>query len=350
MPDSTCIARQVFAAELSMSMDLAQIEPRREGDAVVVPRGTANLPWRDITSEAEYLSARQVALKSMGALTLGGMLGPSPKAMAQTSVAAALVEQNFARLAAPRNALYLPTEPLAPWSQVATYVLYHQFGEGAEAVMQKSWAMNIDPWTITVEGEVLKPKVFGLDELLTLSALEERIYRHRCVGGWVMTVPWMGYSLHELLRRAQPTGNAKFVEFTAHWDDKIMANAFYKFTYLESLRLDEALHPLTLLTFGHHGRVLPKQNGAPVRLITPWKFAHKSPKAIVKIRLTEKRPSAFLYDQYSHLYGWYRNVHPDLVQGARNAGKSALKNGFGGATHRCSMAMQNKLPRFTGRS
>ena len=150
---------------------------------------------------------------------------------------------------------------------------------------------------------------------MKLSPLEERVYRHRCVGGWYLTVPWVGYSLHELIRRVQPTGNARFVEFTSHWDDKIMANAFYKFPYVESLRLDEALHPLTLLTFGHHGRVLPKQNGAPLRLITPWKFAHKSPKAIVRIRFMEKRPPAFFHDQYSHFYGWYRNVHPGLVQG-----------------------------------
>jgi sulfoxide reductase catalytic subunit YedY len=180
--------------------------------------------------------------------------------------------------------------------------------------VRRSAAMRIEPWTVAVEGAVRRPKLYGVDELLRLAPLEERVCRHRCVGGWYMVVPWVGYSLAELIRRVEPTGNAKYVEFTSHWDAAIMGNAYYQFPYIESLRLDEAQHPLTLLGFGHHGRVLPKQNGAPLRIVTPWKFAHKSPKAIVRIRFTEQQPAAFFHTQYKHLYGWYRNVHPELAQ------------------------------------
>jgi methionine sulfoxide reductase catalytic subunit len=130
-----------------------------------------------------------------------------------------------------------------------------------------------------------------------------------------MVVPWVGFPLAELIKQVQPTGNAKYVEFTSHREPTTMGNAYYTFPYVESLRLDEAMHALTLLCFGHHGHVLPKQNGAPLRIITPWKYAHKSPKAIVKIRFTENQPAAFFYTHYKNLYGYYRNVHPDLAQG-----------------------------------
>jgi methionine sulfoxide reductase catalytic subunit len=258
-----------------------------------------------ITSEAQYLMTRRTVVHSAGALVIGADAAP---VHAQPQAAA------HAALSASRDRAFASAEPLSPWDEVAGYVLYHEFGEASEEAVRRSAAMRIEPWTVTVDGDVRRPKVYGVDELLRLAPLQERVYRHRCVGGWYMVVPWVGYSLAELIRRVEPTGNARYVEFTSHWDAAIMGNAYYRFPYVESLRLDEAQHPLTLLGFGHHGRVLPRQNGAPLRIVTPWKFAHKSPKAIVRIRFTEQQPAAFFHTHYGHLYGWYRNVHPELAQ------------------------------------
>jgi methionine sulfoxide reductase catalytic subunit len=266
----------------------------------------------EITSEATYLHTRRNVIGTAGALTLGGFI--SPASLAQ-SINPALLDTNFAKLGALANPKYKLPYARTPWNEIASYVLYHEFGESADEAVRKSLAIRTEPWTVSIEGEVRNPKVYGIQDLLKLAPLEERVYRHRCVGGWYMVVPWVGYSLAELIKRVEPTGNAKYVEFTSHWDSQIMGNAYYTFPYVESLRLDEAMHDLTLLCFGHHGRVLPKQNGAPLRIVTPWKYAHKSPKAIVKIRFTETQPAAFFYTQYNNLYGYHRNVHPDLVQG-----------------------------------
>jgi methionine sulfoxide reductase catalytic subunit len=265
----------------------------------------------DITSESDYLRTRRLFISGLGAC---GVAGSFSKDLGAQPVSALLAEPNLPALAATPNVAFQSTLARSSWNEVAGHVLYHEFGESAEEAIKKSAAIRIEPWTISVEGEVVKPKTYDVQELMKLAPMEERIYRHRCVGGWYMVVPWVGYSLAELIRRVQPTNNAKFVEFTSHWDSNIMGNAFYTFPYIESLRIDEAMHSLTMLCFGHHGRILPKQNGAPLRIITPWKYAHKSPKAIIKIRFTEKQPAAFFHTQYKHLYGYYRNVHPDLAQ------------------------------------
>jgi sulfoxide reductase catalytic subunit YedY len=166
-----------------------------------------------------------------------------------------------------------------------------------------------------VEGEVKKPKVYDIDELLKLSAMEERIYRMRCVEGWSMVIPWVGYSLSELIKRVEPTGNAKFVEFTTLADPKQMPSLNSRvltWPYVEGLRLDEAMNPLTLLAFGLYGEVLPNQNGAPVRLTVPWKYGFKSGKSIVKIRFTDKQPATSWNLAAAREYGFYSNVNPKV--------------------------------------
>ncbi len=171
------------------------------------------------------------------------------------------------------------------------------------------------PWTIAVEGEVAKPRTFDIDELLKLSAQEERIYRMRCVEGWSMVIPWVGYSLAALIAQVQPTGNAKFVEFATLANPKQMPglrSGVLDWPYLEALRLDEAMHPLTLLTFGVYGQVLPNQNGAPVRLTVPWKYGFKSGKSIVRIRFTEKQPVPSWVRAGPTEYGFYSNVNPEV--------------------------------------
>ena len=168
-------------------------------------------------------------------------------------------------------------------------------------------------WTVDVEGLVHKPGRWGLDDLLKLSPMEERIYRLRCVEGWSMVIPWVGYSLAELIRRVQPMGSAKYVEFVTLADAHHMRgikSSVLDWPYTEGLRLDEAMHPLTLLAFGMYGQVLPKQNGAPVRLVVPWKYGFKSAKSIVKIRFLETMPATAWNKAAKHEYGFYSNVNP----------------------------------------
>lgn len=265
----------------------------------------------EITSLADYQRDRRQLLGMVAATSAMSLTSR----FAHADQAASTVQAAHARLSGVIAASAPPLEPISSWRDKATHVLFHEFGEKSAPVLAKAGAIKLDPWSVAVDGEVHRAKAFGVDDLLKLAPIEERIYRHRCVGGWYMIVPWNGYSLAKLLAQVEPTGNAKFVEFTSCWDASIMGNDFYEFPYVESLRLDEAMHPMTTLTFGAYGHVLPKQNGAPLRIITPWKFAHKSPKAIVRIRLTEQQPKAFFYTQYPHFYGWYRNVHPDLRQG-----------------------------------
>ncbi|HVK95111.1 MAG TPA: protein-methionine-sulfoxide reductase catalytic subunit MsrP, partial [Noviherbaspirillum sp.] len=158
-----------------------------------------------------------------------------------------------------------------------------------------------------------RPKVYDIDELLKLAPLEERIYRLRCVEGWSMVIPWIGYSLVELIKRVEPTGNAKYVEFVTLFSPEQMPgqrSSTLKWPYVEGLRMDEAMHPLTLLTLGLYGEVLPNQNGAPVRIIVPWKYGFKSAKSIVKIRFVEKEPLTAWNRAAPREYGFYSNVNP----------------------------------------
>ena len=168
---------------------------------------------------------------------------------------------------------------------------------------------------MAVEGLVKKPKVYDIDELLKLAPLEERIYRLRCVEGWSMVIPWSGISLAELIRQVEPTGAAKYVEFVTLADRKQMpglSTPVLEWPYVEGLRLDEAMHPLTLLAFGLYGEVLPNQNGAPVRIVVPWKYGFKSAKSIVRIRFTENEPKTSWNLASPEEYGFYSNVNPDV--------------------------------------
>jgi sulfoxide reductase catalytic subunit YedY len=175
--------------------------------------------------------------------------------------------------------------------------------------------MRVRPWTVAVEGELAKPKVFDIDELLKLAPMEERIYRMRCVEGWSMVIPWVGFPLSELIRRVEPTGKAKYVEFITLADREQMPglrSGVIQWPYTEGLRLDEAMHPLTVLGFGLYGEVMPKQNGAPVRLVVPWKYGFKSGKSLVKIRFVEKQPVTSWMKSAPEEYGFYSNVNPEV--------------------------------------
>jgi sulfoxide reductase catalytic subunit YedY len=199
------------------------------------------------------------------------------------------------------------------YGDATTYNNYYEFGTDKSDPARHAGKLVTRPWTLSVEGEVKKPRRFDLDELLKLAPLEERIYRLRCVEGWSMVIPWVGWSLAELLKKVEPTGNARYVEFVTLADPKQMpyvGSRVLDWPYVEGLRLDEAMHPLTLMALGMYGEVLPNQNGAPVRLVVPWKYGFKSAKSIVKIRLVEKQPPTAWVKAAAQEYGFYSNVNP----------------------------------------
>ncbi|MGD9944866.1 MAG: protein-methionine-sulfoxide reductase catalytic subunit MsrP, partial [Burkholderiaceae bacterium] len=196
---------------------------------------------------------------------------------------------------------------------VTTYNNFYEFGTEKDDPVRYAKTLRPRPWTVSVEGAVARPRVFDIDELLKLAPLEERVYRMRCVEGWSMVIPWVGYSLSELMRRVEPTGNAKFVEFVTLADPAQMPgvrSSVLAWPYIEGLRIDEAAHALTLLTVGLYGEVLPNQNGAPVRIVVPWKYGFKSGKSLVKIRFTERQPTTSWQRAAPHEYGFYSNVNP----------------------------------------
>ena len=200
-------------------------------------------------------------------------------------------------------------------ADITSYNNFYEFGTAKTDPARNAHTMKTRPWTVAVEGEVRKPRVYDIDELLKLGPQEERIYRLRCVEGWSMVVPWIGYSLSELIRRVEPTANAKFVEFVTLADPKQMPGVGWgslDWPYVEGLRLDEAMHPLALLAFGLYGEVLPNQNGAPVRLAVPWKYGFKSAKSIVRIRFVEKQPTTSWQKAIPGEYGFYSNVNPSV--------------------------------------
>ncbi len=204
-------------------------------------------------------------------------------------------------------------EKITAYEDASTYNNYYEFGTDKSDPAKNAHTLKTQPWTVEIEGLVKKPGRWALEDLLKVSAMEERIYRMRCVEGWSMVIPWVGYSLSELIRRVEPLGNAKFVEFVTLADPKVMPyvrSPVLDWPYVEGLRMDEAMHPLTLLTFGMYGEVLPNQNGAPVRLVVPWKYGFKNAKSLVKIRFTEKQPATAWNKAAANEYGFYSNVNP----------------------------------------
>jgi methionine sulfoxide reductase catalytic subunit len=220
-----------------------------------------------------------------------------------------------AAVATPENIArgFYVNEPLTPLERVANYNNYYEFTTDKEDVSSKAAKFVSRPWTVTVDGMVHKPKVFDLDEVLRLAPLEERVYRMRCVEGWSMVIPWAGLPLNRLLDRVDPMGSAKYVAFETLFDPTRFPGqkgTVLKWPYIEGLRLDEAMHPLTLLAIGLYGRELPAQNGAPLRLVVPWKYGFKGIKAIVKITLVSDQPTTTWNTQAPNEYGFFSNVNP----------------------------------------
>ena len=262
------------------------------------------IPSSEITPEHIYHDRRNF-IKNLG-LILGST---ALSAFANKSFAALHTLPSFAQ------AKEREKEKLSSLKDITSYNNYYEFGTSKSDPYDNAEKLNIDPWSISIEGSVTKPLKLDLDELIKEMPLEERIYRLRCVEGWSMVIPWVGIPLHALLKKVSPNGNAKYVEFISLKRPSEMIGQkddMLDWPYTEGLRLDEAMHPLTILAVGLYGKVLPKQNGAPIRLVVPWKYGFKSIKAITKIRLVEKMPISTWMKANPKEYGFYANVNPKV--------------------------------------
>ena len=261
----------------------------------------------EITPQGVYLARRRL----IQGLAAGAALGALP-AFAQTARPGKLAALPGGKSAvAGANVM----DKVTPYTDLTSYNNYYEFGTDKSDPARTAGSLKPRPWTVAIEGEVKKPGTFDLEALLKMAPLEERIYRLRCVEGWSMVVPWVGYSLSELIGKVEPTGNAKYLQFVTLADRAQMPGLrqnVLDWPYTEGLRMDEAMHPLALLTFGLYGEVLPNQNGAPVRAVLPWKYGFKSGKSIVKIRFVEKQPKTSWETAIASEYGFYSNVNPQV--------------------------------------
>jgi len=255
----------------------------------------------DITPQGVWLNRRHLIA---GAAALGGagLIGGSAQA-------AQVIEPLKAATGFPA-----PSDPPSDKKLATTYNNYYEFGTSKSAPAMNAHRLTVRPWSVEISGEVSKPRTIGIEELLAFP-LEERIYRFRCVEAWSMVVPWIGFEFNKLAALVEPTSRAKFVSFTTAERPSEMpglGSPVLDWPYTEALRIDEAMHPLTLVTLGMYGETLPNQNGAPVRLVVPWKYGYKSAKSIVKIEFVEKQPVSSWTKAASHEYGFYSNVNPNV--------------------------------------
>jgi sulfoxide reductase catalytic subunit YedY len=276
---------------------------KRRPDGIDLPTAS------EITPRAIFESRRSfIQQMALGAIAGGALMElASSKAYAQTA--------NLQKLPARPNSSYVVMDKQTSYQDVTTYNNFYEFGTDKSEPARNAHTLQTHPWQISIEGEVKKPFTLDLDSLQKLAPMEERVYRHRCVEGWSMVIPWIGYSLSALIKKAEPTGSAKYIEFTSLADKKQMPGVrdpVLEWPYVEGLRMDEANHPLALLTFGLYGEVLPNQNGAPVRMALPWKYGFKSAKSIVKIRFTKDQPRTAWNLAAPQEYGFYSNVNPDV--------------------------------------
>ena len=268
----------------------------------------------EITSQSAYQSRREL-MKWMATGAAGAAMASwaSREALAQTYQKPG----KLAALAAGKSGVAgaMVMDKVTDYKDATTYNNFYEFGTDKADPGKNAHTLVTKPWSVAVEGLVKQPKTYTLEDLIKFSPLEERIYRLRCVEGWSMVIPWTGYSLYELIKKVEPLGSAKYVEFITQADPKTMpfvGSRVLEWPYVEALRMDEAMHPLALLTFGMYGEVLANQSGAPVRMVLPWKYGFKSGKSIVKIRFTDKEPRTAWNKAAAQEYGFYSNVNPEV--------------------------------------
>ena len=267
----------------------------------------------EITPAAVYHGRRDL-LKVLAAGAAGPVLAAwaSREALAQVARPGKLAPLPAVKSAVPGA---VTMEKVTEYNDATSYNNFYEFGTDKDDPYRNAHQLKTAPWSVEIDGLVKKPGRIALEDLLKVGAQEERIYRLRCVEGWSMVIPWVGYSLSKLIARVEPLGSAKFVEFVTLADPKTMpgvGSRVLDWPYVEGLRMDEAMHPLTLLTFGMYGEVLPNQNGAPVRLVVPWKYGFKSAKSLVRIRFTDREPKTAWNKSAANEYGFYSNVNPEV--------------------------------------
>jgi methionine sulfoxide reductase catalytic subunit len=268
-----------------------------------------DLTYKDVTPKS-FLDRRQflIGMSAAGAALIAKhavleMMMPSRTAYAGSKLSVAA------------KSPFSTTEPTTSYDDVTHYNNYYEFGTDKTDPARNAVNFKTSPWTVSVEGEVKKPRKFTMDELLKLAPLEERIYRHRCVEAWSIVVPWIGYSFSTLANLVEPGPNAHYVAFQSYYDSSQMSQgrwAGIDFPYVEGLRIDEAMNPLTLLCVGMYGETLPNQDGAPVRMVIPWKYGFKSIKSLVKIKFVKSEPPTTWNMANAHEYGFYSNVNPNV--------------------------------------
>ncbi len=270
----------------------------------------SDIKGSEITDKEIYLNRRRFLIETSAAaaavatgLVFPGLLGDSGEAHAGT------------KLDGVRKSSLSTGEKKTPFKDITNYNNFYEFGTDKYSPAKNAKSLITRPWSVAVEGEISRPKVYDVDELIKISPLEERIYRLRCVEGWSMVIPWVGFPLNALIRRVEPNSKAKYVAFTTLHDPKQMPGqrrGVLDWPYVEGLRMDEAMNPLTILAVGLYGEILPNQNGAPIRLVVPWKYGFKSIKSIVRIRFVEKQPPTAWEKAAPNEYGFYSNVNPEV--------------------------------------
>lgn len=269
-----------------------------------------DIRWSEITPKNLYLNRRKflagaavAGVAAASGVGLREMVSPSTIALAGNKIDGI------------QKSPFRTTEAITPYKDVTTYNNYYEFSTDKDGPAKLAQNFRTHPWMVKIDGQVQKKQELDVDTIRKMAAPEERIYRHRCVEGWSIVVPWVGFSLSELIKSVNPTGKAKFVEFTTIYDPKQMPGQqrqVLQWPYVEGLRMDEAMHPLALLCFGMYGEDLPNQDGAPIRIVVPWKYGFKSAKAIVRIRFTEKQPENTWNLSAPNEYGFYSNVNPKV--------------------------------------
>ncbi len=273
-----------------------------------------DIPSSEITPKSAYQQyvnrrhflrgAAAVGAVALGGDRLGGILAPRTRVLAST------------KLNTVSSPLTTTGEQLTSLEDITHYNNFYEFGVNKDDPAKNAGALPTRPWSVKIEGKVAKPQTFDIDALLKLRPLEDRIYRMRCVEAWSMVIPWVGYSFSELIKQCQPLASAKYVQFLSYYNWHVepwgSSETSISWPYSEGLRMDEAMNPLTLLTFGLYGDTLPNQDGAPVRIVVPWKYGFKSAKSIVKMKFVDKQPDTTWNLQAPNEYGFYSNVNPNV--------------------------------------
>jgi sulfoxide reductase catalytic subunit YedY len=278
-------------------------------------KGPSDIRSSEITDKKLYLNRREFLQTATGAAAAGAAVIAGAGAVLEAAGQPAPHGRKLDNVRKSPLSVSAADDKLNTWEQITTYNNYYEFGTDKDSPSEYAKSLKTEPWKVVVDGECNKPAAYNLEDILKGQTLEERIYRHRCVEAWSMVIPWVGFPLSDFIKKCEPTSKAKFVSFYTLNDPGQMPGVrspILRWPYLEALRMDEAMHPLTILTVGLYGEVVPKQDGAPIRLTVPWKYGFKSAKSIVRIRFVEKQPLNTWQESAPQEYGFYSNVNPTV--------------------------------------